>query len=105
MTNLKDTKSIWKHLRTANKNTNACDNILPNELEINGQQYTNSQDIALKLNDYFASISEYINTNDVITSAPDLAMLKAYISSKIPLDIFFRIPKITVNQVAEFITD
>ena len=72
MTNLKDTKSIWIHLRTANKKTSACDNSLPDELEINGQQYTNSQDIAFKLNDHFASISEYINTNDVITSAPDL---------------------------------
>ena len=81
---------------------NACDNA-PDELEINGQQYTNSQDIALKLNDYFASISEYINTNDVITGAPDLTKLETYISSKIPLDTFFRIPKITVNQVSEFI--
>ena len=83
---------------------NACDNA-PDELEINGQQYTctNSQDIAFKLNDYFASISEYINTNDVITSAPDLTKLETYISSKIPLDTFFRIPKITVNQVSEFI--
>ena len=52
MTNLKDTKSIWKHLRTANKKTSTCDNALPDELEINGQQYTNSQDIAFKLNDY-----------------------------------------------------
>ena len=103
VTNLKDTKSIWKHLRTANKKTSACDNALPDELEINGQQYTNSQDIAFKLNDYFASISEYINTNDVITSAPDLTKLETYISSKIPLDTFFRIPKITVNQVSEFI--
>ena len=82
VTNLKDTKSIWKHLRTANKKTSACDNALPDELEINGQQYTNSQDIAFKLNDYFASISEYINTNDVITSAPDLTKLETYISSK-----------------------
>ena len=103
VTNLKDTKSIWKHLRTANKKTSACDNALPDELEINGQKYTNSQDIAFKLNDYFASISEYINTNDVITSAPDLTKLEAFISSKIPLDTFFRIPKITVNQVSEFI--
>ena len=103
VTNLKDTKSIWKHLRSANKKTSACDNALPDELEINGQQYTNSQDIAFKLNDYFASISEYINTNDVITSAPDLTKLETYISSKIPLDTFFRIPKITVNQVSEFI--
>ena len=103
VTNLKYTKSIWKHLRTANKKTSACDNLLPDELEINGQQYTNSQDIAFKLNDYFASISEYINTNDVISSAPDLTKLETHISSKIPTDMFFRIPKITVNQVAEFI--
>ena len=103
VTNLKDTKSIWKHLRTANKKTSACDNSLPDELKINGQQYTSSQDIAFKLNDYFASISEYIDTNDVITSAPDLTKFETHISSKIPIDIFFRIPKITVNQVAEFI--
>ena len=92
VTNLRDMKSIWKHLRTASK-----------ELEINGQQYTNSQDIAFKLNGYFASISEYIDTNDFITSAPDLTKLETHISSKISLDIFFRIPKITVNRVAEFI--
>ena len=67
------------------------------------QQYTNSQDIAFKLNDYYASISEYINNNDVITSAPDLTKLETHISSKIPIDIFFRIPKITVIQVAELI--
>ena len=103
VTNLKYTKSIWKHLRTANKKTSACDNSLPDELEINGQQYTNSQDIAFKLYDYFASISEYINTNDVFTSAPDLTKLETHISSKIPIDIFFCIPKITINQVAEFI--
>ena len=76
---------------------------LPDELEINGQQYTYSQYIAFKLNDYFASISEYINTNDAITSAPDLIKLETHNSSKIPLGFFFRIPKITVNQVAEFI--
>ena len=103
VTNLKDTKSKWKHLRTANKKTGACDNALPDELEINGQQYTNSQDIAFKLNDFFASISDYINTNDVVTSALDLTKLETYISSKIPLDTFFCIPKITVNQVSEFI--
>ena len=79
-----------------------CDYSLPDKLEMNGQQYTNSQDIAFKSNDYFAFISEYINTNDVITSVPGLTKLEAFISSKIPLDIFCRIPKITVNQVAEF---
>ena len=103
MTNLKDTKSIWKHLRTANKKTSTCDNALPDELEINGQQYTISKDIAFQLNDYFTSISEYIITKDVITSAPDLTKLETYISSKILRDTFFRIPKITVNQVSEFI--
>ena len=44
-----------------------CDYSLPDKLEMNGQQYTNFQDI-----DYFAFISEYINTNGVITSVPDL---------------------------------
>ena len=39
-----------------------------------------------------------VNTNDVITSASDLIKLETHISSKIPLDIFFRIPKIIVNQ-------
>ena len=57
----------------------------------------------MKLKGYFALISEYINSNDVITSAPDLTKLETYISSKIPLDTVFRIPKITINQVSEFI--
>ena len=81
MTNLKDTKSVWKYLRTANKKTSACDYALPYELEINGQQYTNSQDIAFKLN----SISEYINTNDVITSAPDLTIIPTFHWTTFPL--------------------
>ena len=92
-----------KHIRTANKKTRACDNALPDELEINGQQYTNSQDITIKLKDYLASICEYINTNDIITSSPDLTKLETDISSKIQLDTYFRIPKRIVNQVSEFI--
>ena len=103
VTNLTDTKTIWSHLRKTSTGANANDNALPSELEINGQCYTNSKDIAFKLNNYFASISEYFISNDITTSAPDLSKLQTYINSKIPHATYFRIPKITANQVSEFI--
>ena len=103
MTNLTDTKTIWSHLRKTSTGANANDNALPSELEINGQCYTISKDIAFKLNNYFASISEYFISNDITTSAPDLSKLQTYINSKIPHATYFRIPKITANQVSEFI--
>ena len=57
-----------------------------NALEINGQQYTHAQEIAYKLNTciYFASISDFLNANEVTSCAPDLTKLQALISSKIP---------------------
>lgn len=66
-------------------------------------KYTNSQDIAFKLNDYFASISERLSDTDEPSLNLDLTKLRNFISSKIPNNIFFNVPYITVDNVSESI--
>ena len=46
--NLKDSKTIWKHLRTVNSKTNASRNSLPEELIFNNEHITSSINIANK---------------------------------------------------------
>ena len=73
-----------------NKNSNSSQNVLPDELIINGQQFTNSQEIALKLNDYFASISDLLYTNEETSPGPDFSKLQNFISDRIPNKVFFK---------------
>lgn len=49
------------------------------------------------------SISDLLNDKDVLSSSPDLIKLKTFIDSKIPNNIFFNVPYITVDSVSEFI--
>ena len=101
---LKDSKTIWKHLRTATKTSNPSSNTLPDELIINDQKFSNSEDIAFKLNNYFAKISELFQDNDEIPTRPDFTKLNEFINDRIPNDIRFEIPFISIAQVSEFIS-
>ena len=103
VSNLKDSKTIWKHLRTATKTSNPSSNTLPDELIINDQKFSNSEDIAFKLNNYFAKISELFEDNDEIPTRPDFTKLNEFINDRIPNDIRFEIPFISIAQVSEFI--
>ena len=102
VTNLKDTKAIWQHLRTANK-PNISTSSLPTELNIDNEQITDSRDIANKLNEYFTSVSTRLNENNNTTSTSDLTKLINFINNKIPEYIHFKIPPITTQQVSSFI--
>lgn len=104
VSDLKDTKTIWKQLRNATNGSSSPQNILPDELIVDGDTFTNSQDIAFKLNDYFASISELVSDTDDPSPTIDLTKLKSYISSKIPNNISFNVPYITVDSVSESIS-
>ena len=60
--NSKDSKTIWKHLRSVKNGTNSTLNQLPDELIVGGETFfLNTVDIATKLNEYFCSIAEIIN--------------------------------------------
>ena len=61
--NTKDSKFIWKHLHSINSPTTNSSKTLPDELIINGQKITNSENVAAKLNDYFSSITDNLNEN------------------------------------------
>ena len=54
---LKDIMSMWKHLRSVNNGSDSSDHTLQEELVIDGEQFTDSQTIAVKLNEYFTSIA------------------------------------------------
>ena len=100
VSNLNDSKTIWKHLRTATKTSNPSSNTLPDELIINNQKFSNSEDIAFKLNNYFAKISELFQDKDEIPTRPDFTKLNEFINDRIPNDIRFEIPFISIAQVS-----
>ena len=60
----KDKKHIWAHLRTLTGNSSASNKRLPEELIIDNECITGSEDIAEKLNKYFTSIADIWNQND-----------------------------------------
>lgn len=98
--NSKDTRSIWKHLRTVNSGSNSDSRILPEELVINDEHITDSLDIANKLNKYFASVAEILNDSNSNrnTSNFDSDKINCFIDKKVPNDIHFAIPFITPEQ-------
>ena len=71
---------------------------------INDQKFLNSEDIAFKLNNYFAKISELFQDNDEITTRPDFTKLNEFINDTIPNEIRFEIPFMSIAQVSEFIS-
>ena len=56
--NSKDTRTIWQHFRKVNNKNNCSNSTLPDEITINDERYTSSEDIASKLNHYVANISQ-----------------------------------------------
>ena len=58
--NCKDTKAIWKHLRSVNTGTNSSTNQLPAEIVINNEHIIDSTKVASKLNEFFCYSSRPI---------------------------------------------
>ena len=83
-----------------NNKSNTSNSNLPEELIINNERITTSLDIASQLNNYFSSISDLLNGNEIHTSPLDVTELKRFINSKIPGEVHFYIPPITNEQVA-----
>ena len=103
VTDHKDTRSIWQHIRTTKNNSKTSLNVLPDELNIDSKVLKDSRDIASKLNEFFTTISKRINQNESISSTPDYIKIKNFVSNKVPEHIFFQIPPITPSLVSAFI--
>ena len=102
--NFKDTRTIWKHLRTVNAPSSSTSNNLPSELIFENESVTDSKEIATKLNNYFASVAKILNNHNAETSDPDLSKLQDFVNSKVPNNISFKLPYITNEQVESYIS-
>ena len=76
---------------------------MPDELKINDVTYSDSQNIACKLNEYFASVCDHFSSHSDPVDAPDMKKLDKYISRKVPSRIRFTVPYIKTQQEVEFI--
>ena len=103
VTNSKDSKIIWNHLRAVNTKTQASLNKLPSELKINDETITDSEVIATELNAYFCSIAQILNEHNDEVSTFESDKLSNCVNSKVPENIYFHIPLITSEQVLSFI--
>ena len=105
ITNSKDTKSLWKHLRDVNNGGKTASSNLPEKLIIGNESITESEAVASKLNKYFASVAELLNENTSSGSSLDFDTNKIsdFVDSKVPTNTQFTIPFITHEQVLLYI--
>ena len=94
---------MWKHLRAVNKGSVSTVNNIPDELLINNEHFSDSHTIATKLNEYFSSIAQILNSTNTETTDLDLTKLTDFVNNKVPERIYFDIPSITTKQVLSFI--
>ena len=99
----KDSKFLWRHLRAVSGNKRVSSSDLPDELIINNETFTGSENIATKLNEYFTSIADILNGNQTESAYPDFDRLQHFTNSKLPENTFFHIPLITSDQVLSYI--
>ena len=57
----KYSKELWNHFRAVNNGSKSSENGIPDEIEIEGETFNDSQTVATKLNEYFKSISTSLN--------------------------------------------
>ena len=76
---------------------------MPGELIINDDHCTNSKTIAIKFNEYFASIAQTLNSNYSDSEVLNISKLQGFINKKVPDNIYFHIPLITTDQVQSYI--
>ena len=101
--NSRDTRAIWQHFRKVNNKDNSSNSSLPDEIIINDERYTSSEDIACKLNNYFAAISEIFGNDDGEELEADFEYVENFINNKVPNDVHFKIPSITPVEVSTII--
>ncbi|MCG8048126.1 MAG: reverse transcriptase domain-containing protein, partial [Candidatus Thiodiazotropha endolucinida] len=99
----KNCSYLWKHVKELTKQSN--DRSLPQELNIDDTSFCDKNEIANKLNHYFASISERLASEQNQENIPfDTSVLKEYIRTKIPDNIQFRIPLMKYQELNSILT-
>ena len=101
--NSKDTKRIWAHLRTVSGDIKPSGKQLPEELIIDNEKITKSEDVAHKLNTYFTSVADILNGKDSEPHALNTDKIRNFVENKMPTDTFFNILFITTEQVSTYI--
>ena len=99
----KDSKLLWQHLRSVSSNKTISSSNLPDELIINNETITGSENVASKLNNYFTSIADILYKNSNEASNFDLGRLQHFTNSKLARNTFFHIPLIASDQVLSYI--
>lgn len=100
MTSHKNTKSVWQQIKNAQNMTQNSFKTLSDKLNIDGKIITKSHEIAWKLNEFFATVSQRLNSNNNPLPRDDYLRLENYINCKVPEEM---IPLITTSQVSQFI--
>ena len=100
ITENKDTSYLWKHVKNiSNPSENST---LPDELFTGDKTFNTHTDVINKLNAFFANISETIQkaTPDTSQSTEyDPSKLNEHVNSRIPNNVFFKIPTLTMNNL------
>ena len=95
----KDSKALWNHVRVVNNGSKSSENGMPDEIEIEGESFNDSQTVAAKLNKYFTSVSTILNNENSSNDYDvNITNLNQFINDKIPSDVYFNIPFVTSEQ-------
>ena len=103
VTDHRDAKTIWQHIRSVKNKDAGSLNILPDVLNIDDKIITNSHEIASQLNEYFATISKRLNNTESTSISDDILNINHFVRDKVPVNVEFQISHITTSQVSEFI--
>ena len=90
--NLQDARTTWRHLRAVNKGCMTSGKTLPDKLIVDGEQFTDSQTIAIKFNEYFTSIATKLDDTDTDSNDLNVNKLREFVNDNVPDDIHFSIP-------------
>ena len=74
-------------------------------LPIGNERITDPENVATKLNLYFASVSDILNENNSTGSSFDSIKISQFVDSKVPQHIQFTLPFITTEQVKLYINN
>ena len=103
ITKSKDSKHIWAYLRTANGDSKHSSKNLSDEIVIDNESITTSEDIAQKLNIYPSSTADIFSEDNSDASNLDTQRINNFVNDRVPIHTFYTIPYITVEQVISHI--
>ena len=98
----KNCSYLWKHVK--NLNNQSDDRGLPQETVIDNIKSCESNDTVNRLNQYFTSVSERLNSEHSQEDIPfNVTKLNEYIRTKIPENVSFRIPLMKLCELISIV--